>query len=483
LIAWFLIAASGVVLWRTQYYVDYEVSVLPWLVGKGWQLYGDVVDQHPPLLLWLLSLVGGDPGRPLQAVIVGLHLLTLALTYRAASAAAGAWGGLGAAALGALWLHAFEATHLWFDAALAPLYLVVAEMVVRRGVARHGRPVLSDAALALVLGVLMGVAVLIKQHAGLAAVVVGVWLAALGRDGRRKRLGAFGLGLGVPLLLAVGWLWLQGTLGEAWYWVVQYSLESGYALEAALPVPSGGEWAVLGALYACLAAFGAVVWLRLVPWRTALVMVGLIAAATLPAWPRYGRFHLGAVVPLLAVAGGVGAVLLWQEARKGTAGTRPVAAVGLLAVALSAIAAGAQTWQVLVDWRQLGEPRAPFEGSAEPLRAWVDGVSPRGEPVFTYNLDLLLYRVLEREPPKPLVPQLPWIVGARDMEGEMWRGVERAAPRVVLVSDGWWDGTPAEKRADETWPGITQYREGARFSTVIYPGARPVTVVGLLRDR
>jgi hypothetical protein len=64
----------------------------------------------------------------------------------------------------------------------------------------------------------------------------------------------------------------------------------------------------------------------------------------------------------------------------------------------------------------------------------------------------------------------------------MWRGVERDEPRVLLVAAAWWDGTPVSERAAQSWPGISRYQEARRFSIVSYPGATPVTVVGLLRD-
>jgi hypothetical protein len=341
---------------------------------------------------------------------------------------------------------------------------------------------MRDRRLAFVMGLALGVGVLVKQHAALVAILAGAWLVWVDREGWRRRLAAFVAGLGLPLLAAGVWLLLQGTLGEAWYWIVQYTFESDYAREAAL-APPAGEWLVLGALYASLLGFVLAVWLGLVPMRVAALLLGLAAVATLPVWPRYGRFHLGAALPLLAVAGGVAAVLLWRDLREREVGGKLLSAVGLLAVALGGIIAAAQSWQVLVEWKQLGEPRAPYDGSTASLRAWVDSVSPPDEPVFTYGLDLLLYRVLERESPIPFVPQLPWILKAHDAEGKMWSGVEREEPRVVLVDASWWDGTPAPERAAQSWPGISRYREAARFSIVSYPGAQPVSVVGLVRDR
>ncbi len=51
------IAACGLLTLLTPYEVDHEMTLLPWLMGKGWRLYGDLVDQHPPLLTWLAGPV------------------------------------------------------------------------------------------------------------------------------------------------------------------------------------------------------------------------------------------------------------------------------------------------------------------------------------------------------------------------------------------------------------------------------------------
>src|SRR5215211_6317644 len=120
-----IILAAGLA-WRTQYFVDGETTLLPWLVGRGWVLYRDLIDQHPPLFPALLAVLSnGDPGPPSQGVIVGWRVLTLLLTYVVALRWAGVAAGLTAVLLTEAWLTAFDGTHLWYDSALAPVYLGV----------------------------------------------------------------------------------------------------------------------------------------------------------------------------------------------------------------------------------------------------------------------------------------------------------------------------------------------------------------------
>jgi hypothetical protein len=487
LLAWLLILGSGLIVGQTQYYLDYEMTLLPWLVGRGWSLYTDIADQHTPLLAWLLSPTGGDP-QVLQPLIVGLHLLTLALAFRLAAALAGRWAGLLAAGLAALWLHSFEATHLWYEAVQVPLYLGAATLLVRSTPraelgpeAEGGGPSSSGAKNFVLVGVLMGITVLIKQHALALALVILVWLIASGGEGRWRRSGLFAAGLGAALLPAAVILVLSGTLGDAFFWTVQNNLEGSYARAAALP-PSPDEWPALVAFYAGAVPLVLALLFRALPLRVGLLVLGLAVAASVPVWPRYARFHLAATVPLVAVAGAAGSVALWQRAR-GREGVklRVAPALGFGVLGVSLIAASAQMLQARIGWGQFGSPQPPYEQGGSALKVWVAEQSAPHDTVFVYGLDPYLNRLVEREPPRPFVPQLPWMLGSRGMERAMWEGVERARPPLLLVPVAWWDGTSPEGRTNATWPGAGEYAPERRFSLVSYPGASPIEVVGLVR--
>jgi hypothetical protein len=478
---------DAAVVWNAQHYVDYETSLLPWLVGRGWRLYADIVDQHPPLFTGLLSLAGGgDPGLPLRVAIIGLHFLTLGLVYRVAARLAGAGGGLVALVLAAVWLMPFEAMHLWYDGALGLVYLGIAYCALR---AVGRTPVTglegSGGGWGFLAGLLLGVGVLVKQHAivALPFVLLSIWPGKQGRPVRRVAL--FCGGFASPLLAALALFTWHGTLDRAWYWLVEYSLAGGYSYASALP-PEPGEWALLAALYLPLAGFAGAIKGRQVATYPALWLTisGLAVAASATIWPRYGRFHLQGAIPILAVAGGVGAAWLWREWRLGLVGRGRTMAVvaGLMLVAISGMVGAGEWARTLFTQAQSGPPQAPYAATLGPLRAWVDAHAVAAAPLFLYQLDPLLYRVLEREPPRPFVPQLPWIVSSSTSESDLWAGVERANPPVALAPAEWWDGFGSNPLAvREGWLHRT-YREGGRFTLISYQGAHPVSVVGLLRD-
>jgi hypothetical protein len=487
LLAALVLLLDAAVVWNAQYYVDYETSLLPWLVGRGWRLYADVVDQHAPLFTGLLSFAGGgDPGLPLHVVIIGVHLLTLGLVYLVAVRLAGATAGLIALVLAAVWLMPFEATHLWYDGALGLVYLGIAYCVLRIA---DGLFVGGAAGWqwfwVLAAGLLLGVGVLVKQHAVVALLFLlpGVWLSK--KEGHTRRVALFCAGLALPLLAALALFVSQGTLGRAWYWLVEYNMAGGYAEGSALS-PEQGDWALIVALYVPLASFVITLTNRRVATypRLSMTMLGLALAATVTIWPRYGRFHLQGAIPIIAVAGGAGTVWLWREWRPGLTGRGRTIAVGagLMLIAINGMVGAGEWARTLFTQVRLGSQQAPYAPTVGPLRAWVDANAEPGAPLFIYTLDPLLYRVLEREPPRPFVPQFPWVLSSGTNEADLWAGVERAEPPVALAPVEWWDGFGTSGlMVREGWLHRA-YREGERFALVNYPGAPPVNVVGLLRD-
>src|SRR5439155_14566020 len=120
--------------------------------------------------------------------------------------------------------------------------------------------------------------------------------------------------------------------------------------------------------------------------------------------------------------------------------------------------------------------------TAPPLRAWVDAHAPPGAPIVVQDLDSMLYRILEREPPRPWTPRLPWMLAVQDNAARWWAAVAQARAPVALVPASAWD--------QATQPGTNSgaarlrndYHEAARFQLVVYPLAPVVPVVGLLRN-
>jgi hypothetical protein len=446
----------------------------------------------------------------------------------------------------ALWALGADGAHLWYDGALAPVYLgIVLLLAPWRGVdtlksdatgqSYHlpvdgppvnpqsafdergdlrpssfgaggrrtetyrprnpqfsGRPAISIP-VAIALGGLLAIGLLLKQHAVLA--LPGLVLAlAWGRHaGRGTRIAAFVAALALPLLLVGLYYAFEGAASDAAYWIFAYAFDGNYAGTAGL-APSPDEWQWLAIAFApalALLLAGAAVAPR-VAWRSysPLLLAGpwLLLATILPALPRYGRFHLQAAVPLLAVAAGAAVVALgyaYGVPSGGSDTTRRsrvlsvLAALLLLAYALGGLREGITSFSVQTT---LGPVAAPYAATAPPLAAWVDAHTAPGAPIILYGVDPLVYRVVGHPPTTPWSPQLPWIMSVHNTYERVWAGVVGARPAVALVAASWWgDG---ELPSLEPGPGWlrTMYHEAARFQLVSYPGAPSLTVVALLLD-
>src|SRR5206468_3013745 len=95
-------------------------------------------------------------------------------------------------------------------------------------------------------------------------------------------------------------------------------------------------------------------------WRWQLpLLLGLVVSTTLPAFPRYGRFHLAAAVPLLGVIAGVVIVRLGAIVRSESGGQptlRVVATLGCLFVATSFLWGGLLWWSAQEIGARLATP-------------------------------------------------------------------------------------------------------------------------------
>lgn len=484
-----VIAAHTLAIWRTQYFVDPEATLLPWLVSKGWVLYRDAIDQHPPLWTFVLSFTTrGDPGLPSHLAVTMLNLLTAVLVYKVAARFSNARAGLVAVALYALWSFSFEPTHFWYDGTLALIYFVTLLLfpLSESPQASLGEQTPQPSQIhwrALTLGLLLGIGILIKQHAVITVpfVLLALWL--ISRPRAMRSLGLFSVGLITPLALVSGVYAALGAFNDFWYWTVQFSVSGGY-IGADLPV-SSSEWPVLVALYlsvpALLLAAPLSAWRRPRTYAWLVALGGMLIAATLVEFPRYGRFHLQAAVPLLSVLGGNALVSGLRLFAQKQMFTRITAVLALCLLSLSVLVGGSQWLLIASIVKVNGQPRTPYSDITA-LRTWVDSKVPSGAPILILGLDSTIYRLLEREPPRPWIPEFRWIRAAHDSHARFWGGVQRTRPGVVLLTASRWESSDT---FDPLGPDIMipmQYHEAARFELRSYPLAPPLEVVALLRD-
>ena len=148
-----------------------RVVLQPWLMRQGYLLYEHIADEHPPLIYLLLSAaqsLTSDSLVTAKLALVSLIGMTVLLAFRAGERTGGWVAGIGSALFFGAWSAVFEFGKLWHETFLAPVYTLL--LILWRPPSSRGPGKRST----IVTGLLLGLALLIKQHA--AAVVLGLLL-------------------------------------------------------------------------------------------------------------------------------------------------------------------------------------------------------------------------------------------------------------------------------------------------------------------
>lgn len=203
-----------------------------WTLLDGGTLYVDFVDNRPPLLYGFYALAQLPFGRGMLGIRLLTALLVLPLTALAASAffrhdrrglVAGTLYLVYGAAFLAHDMHSVSAEVLM----LLPLGWSVALLRGEREARRPGR--------AFVAGLLVGLGVLVRQHAALWLPALALAVATAGGSTRRRlaRLLLLLAGFAVALAACAGTFGAVGAVHELGYWTVTHNL--GYVANPILP--------------------------------------------------------------------------------------------------------------------------------------------------------------------------------------------------------------------------------------------------------
>jgi 4-amino-4-deoxy-L-arabinose transferase-like glycosyltransferase len=199
-------------------------------------------------------------------------------------------------------------------------------------------------------GVLLGLAILMKQHAvlfvPLAAALVSFEARPSPSSGwplARSRLLALAAGIAIPVTAACAFLLSQGVLGRFWFWTVRYA--AAYVTEvpaATAPALFAEAWnfvTVNTLPFWIVAGFGLVA-LWATPWstRTRLFVTGLLAASFLAICPGfYFRPHYFILLlPAVGFLVGVAVVAISRRLERILPRVAAVALAGSMFAALTA---------------------------------------------------------------------------------------------------------------------------------------------------
>ncbi|MGA7990505.1 MAG: hypothetical protein WCC53_03645 [Thermoanaerobaculia bacterium] len=319
-----------------------EIVASAWHVARGFRLYDNVIEPYTPVLIllaaWLGRLVGFGP--TVFRTLAGLPLAACALL--AVSAARGRRARWTAALLGppllVLWCVYFEGPALWPDPFVAPLLLAAGLQLLRFERTGNGRA--ADLA-----GLLLGLAILVKQTSAWALLMGALWCLISSRRAPPSRAARLFLVGCVPyMVFAAAWAIVGRTTAHV-RWTLLVPL-LGHAAEIGLRPDGQDLLETIGPALAIPAVWLLVRGLTRHRLRTS-PLAWLAAGAALMTIPRWGLLHLSGATGLVVVLSldGLRAVrpLVSPRFRRATRGSLVYAACGvaLLATHLGVAAFGA----------------------------------------------------------------------------------------------------------------------------------------------
>ncbi len=269
----------------------------PWFMSQGLPLFARVIQNYPPAIGALLSLLyrllpSVEPIYILRALNLLLTLGLTLLIYDLARRLSGSMlAGICALLFWVLWEPVYANIMFYFDTLMGATFALTVWVWLITEKRRPGW--LAP----LVCGLLLGGATLFKQPAWGGVILFGLWLVIAAR--RVRQFPAFVIGaLGFPLLTA-GIFAAQGTLDSYWFW--NYHV---YLIGIPDPSPLTGDLLRKFLLTEMLVPAFILQTLRHPKAQNYWLVLALWLAGGATLLPGWGEIHGMAHLPLLAVLSG-----------------------------------------------------------------------------------------------------------------------------------------------------------------------------------
>lgn len=276
---------------------------IPWMMNRGMVLFDTVLEQHAPgsslLAAFLQRILPLEPVTITQLANLVLVLIVTILVYVLATRLTGNEGAGIAAALFWAWFEpVYGNVLLYFDSILGLLALIA--VLVWLWTEKRG--FLAP----LLVGLILGLATLAKQHAFGAAIFVGIWLLVMPREHKWRDVLIFAVSVMVIPLAVILFAATNDILDGYLYWNWQFNLSG--IMDS---VPLDGNFVRKVLLTNVLApAFMLLVWrgdnIRHRHIGVLAILLYLATSATI--YPRPGEVHVMGQLPLLSVMSGI---VLW----------------------------------------------------------------------------------------------------------------------------------------------------------------------------
>lgn len=448
------LTVTGGVIVGHAFFLDFKADprmvLQPWLLQNGFVQYVHIADEHAPLLpqllAWLTPFFSGDvllTARTAHVTLLGATCVMVMLWV------ADKRGYLAALASGLFfwaWSIYFGASVLWHNLALSPLYFLFFVILVK--------PWEREAAKAVILGLLAGTAILVKQHAVLLILVYLLWVAWMiyvRRRTPRQAISEFGLyvfGAFTPIAVYILYYVAQGgTLSAFLYWFLLFNLESNYA-ELGRLFPRPHDVMQIAPAFILVIPFLASIRHRTQdqPFQLdRLFLFLLLLVALVFQYPRYSFAHWAVVLPFVSALSGL-VCGDWLVSRNSGWEIRSLYVSFVLLWLLQGVAVYWPYWrgersQQIIRYDELEELASLISPHLSDADEMV--IVPNNEAVDN------LYYLLRRRPPRYWVMHYPWFANEFVM-GQWIEALETDRPKILLFFDKY-----AGMLLD--WPEIARY--------------------------
>ena len=416
----------------------------PYLIDRGFILYRDLGDQKPPLLIllvtWLMPFFQGDPvtaARTLHfSIVVLLVFLAITWVYRRA--------GLWAAVFSGLFMLAWsQFLGLWATAyydLVTSLFFIFFFLLMTWS--DPGKQTIK----AIVGGLLVGIAMLVKQQAILLVLIYLAWIVIeliTHRLPPRKSaslLAAFSGGLLIPIMVfLISSQYRSNTLNESIFWNFTLLLQNSFSTLGALGIPPAQLFRVLQILI-LLIPFTAFLFFPDLgsgfPRSTRLWLLVFLSAAALFQYPRFSSRHWAVVFPFAAIISGIACadIILLIKRR----GVYLVLSIFLIAPAWWAYRAASQyTASLSHPQNVIGEYTDLF-----PLAEELERKIPLTGSIAIFPTDEAnanLHYILQRDPPRYFIYHYPWFMNNAIIKEKWITALESEKTPVLLNFPRTWE--------------------------------------------
>lgn len=414
----FIILIHVVLLFFLRFTAWPEMILWPYLLGKGLLPYQDIIIIYPPALITFMAFLGKLFGISLLNLKIYswiLILLTDLLVYWVAKKITKSDRiALFSLLFYVFWQPFFEGNGLWFGLALAPLALLVFNLLYKKKF--------------FWAGILFSLTILIKQTAFYFSfpILLTFWLAG---QMKPKPILKFLLGVTIPVILSFFYLVKGGLLSDFYLWAIDFGIFYLPRAPGQVLLPTFKQFFALGVPYGlCLLAIIFLMKKQTKKEQKKLLFLLLAWSffGVLGIFPRWGYFHLQPSLPFLAIVSGLVLSRLidsWKQKK-----INRVWALYLLLVLAGVVYLQGRFYRL--HWRK---PDRFFEKETLQVADWIKENTEPLEKIYILNSWDHLYALSNTLPAvSPLIHTLPWHLEYPGMQEKYVADLEKTRPRIVV---------------------------------------------------